>query len=311
MLIAAAVAAALSLPAGANAASADDLAQIRDQLQGLMQRVDKLEQENSALKVENETLKSQGDYLRTETKGLRKDAATLASDATKVRGADWATRIVGKGDLRYRYEAIKDPTRVHGGRVSKRIRRASASARGWASTPKSPIPSWSGLQVATGGDDPRSSNQTLGGANSRKSIGFDLAYFDWKFASWGNLIGGKMKYPFLRPGQSLFYDGDINPEGLALHVQPGHAVRQRARLLDRRAQQCWHLRFSHGTPPTLYRASGRQPTGAARTSMCWADSSVRGSRSVLRRWWQPLAIRICRTVRDSGRSTTTTPTATA
>ena len=49
LMIAAAVAAALSqLPAGAQAASPDDLAQIREQLQGLMQRVDKLEQENQS-----------------------------------------------------------------------------------------------------------------------------------------------------------------------------------------------------------------------------------------------------------------------
>ena len=44
VMIAAAVAAALSqLPAAAQAASPNDLAEIREQLQGLMQRVDKLE----------------------------------------------------------------------------------------------------------------------------------------------------------------------------------------------------------------------------------------------------------------------------
>ena len=57
VMIAAAVAAALSqLPAGALAASPNDLAEIREQLQGLMQRVDKLEQENSA-KLEDADLK--------------------------------------------------------------------------------------------------------------------------------------------------------------------------------------------------------------------------------------------------------------
>ena len=66
-VIAAAVAAALSqLPAGAQAASPNDLAQIREQLQGLMQRVDKLEQENQSLKSENADLKAQGEDLKAQ-----------------------------------------------------------------------------------------------------------------------------------------------------------------------------------------------------------------------------------------------------
>ncbi len=226
MLIASAVAAVLSIgPAGAMAASADDLAQIREQLQGLMQRVDKLEQENTELKAENESLKAQDDYLKAETKGLRKDAATLASDAGKVKGADWAGRITAKGDLRYRYEWIEDPTRqgvvsgLQGVNETEQSRHRIRARLGFDAKITDTL--LVGLQVATGGDDPRSSNQTLGGASSRKAIGFDLAYFDWKFATWGNLLGGKMKYPFLRPGQSLFYDGDVNPEGLAMQFNRG------------------------------------------------------------------------------------------
>ena len=76
VILATAVSAVLShAPVSAYAASADDLAQIREQLQGLMQRVDKLEQENTALKTENENLKAQDDYLKAETRGLRKEAA--------------------------------------------------------------------------------------------------------------------------------------------------------------------------------------------------------------------------------------------
>ena len=52
MLIAGAVAAALSLPLTSLAASDDELNDIRTQLQGLMNRVDKLEQENAALRAE-------------------------------------------------------------------------------------------------------------------------------------------------------------------------------------------------------------------------------------------------------------------
>ena len=38
---------------------------------------------------------------------------------------------------------------------------------------------------------------------------------DWKFTA------GKMLYPWMRPGQSLFFDGDINPEGLAVNYTHG------------------------------------------------------------------------------------------
>ena len=232
LLIASAVAAALYLPVGAYAAaptSSNDLAQIREQLQGLIQRVDKLEQENSSLKSENETLKSQGEkleaestYLKAETKGLRKDSATLASDAAKVRGADWAGKIALKGDLRYRYEMIKDDTANAAGvlttadRYRERIRaRFNAEAKATDN-----ILVGLGFTTTEGGD-PRSSNQTLTGTFSRKSLDLDLAYFDWKFASWGDLVGGKMKQPFFKTAQSAFWDNDINPEGLALVYSRG------------------------------------------------------------------------------------------
>src|SRR5262245_53809993 len=111
-MIAAAVAAALSqVPMDtAVAASSDELAQIREQLQGLMQRVDKLEQENTTLKTENEDLKAQTDYLKAETRGLRKDEATSQTAVNNLRGAEWAQRVAVTGDLRYRYEFIDDST---------------------------------------------------------------------------------------------------------------------------------------------------------------------------------------------------------
>ena len=77
------------------------------------------------------------------------------------------------------------------------------------------------MLFATGGDDPRSSNQTLGGSGSRKSIGLDMAYIDWKFMEGGNLLLGKQVNPIFRPGQSLFYDGDYNPEGGAVKFDRG------------------------------------------------------------------------------------------
>ena len=230
LMIAAAVAAALSLPAGASAASSDDLAQIREQLQGLMQRVDKLEQENQSLKSENqqlqadsEKLKAEGDYLKAETKGLRKDAAQSSAAVSAVKGADWAGKVVVKGDVRYRYEGISDETLNTSGvqntadRYRDRIRaRLSVEAKATDN-----ILVGIGL-TTTENNDPRSGNQTLSGTFTKKAVELDLAYFDWKFASWGDLIGGKMKQPFYKPAQSThLWDNDITPEGLAITFNRG------------------------------------------------------------------------------------------
>src|SRR5512138_543007 len=163
-MIAAAVAAALSLPAGAHAASSDDLAQIREQLQGLMQRVDKLEQENQTLKSTNQQLKAESDYLKAEAKGLRKDSATNSAAVGAVKGTDWASKVTVKGDMRYRYEGISDESLNTSGvqstadRYRDRIRaRLSVEAKATDN-----ILVGIGLTTAEN-NDPRSGNQTLTG----------------------------------------------------------------------------------------------------------------------------------------------------
>ena len=231
LMIAAAVAAALSqLPAGAQAASPNDLAEIREQLQGLMQRVDKLEQENQSLKSENADLKAQGedlkaqsDYLKSETRGLRKENAVQSADVDKVKGTDWASKVAVTGDMRYRYEYISDDTlnaAVNGVTAADRYRDRIRARLAVTAKATDNLTVGIGL-TTTEGNDPRSGNQSLTGVFSKKAIELDLAYFDWKFASWGDLIGGKMKQPFVKGGQNLFWDNDITPEGLALTFNRG------------------------------------------------------------------------------------------
>jgi hypothetical protein len=222
-LIAGAVAAALTLPLTSLAATNDELSDIRTQLQGLLQRVDKLEQENTQLKTENEELKAQGDYLKAETKGLRKDAATAATEINKNKGADWASRVVLKGDLRYRYEDVDDQTLNAAGVQNAAERHRDRIRARLAVEAKATDNILLGLGLTTAENaDPRSGNQTLTGTFSKKPIELDLAYFDWKFASWGDLIGGKMKQPFYKANNSThLWDNDITPEGLAFSVSRG------------------------------------------------------------------------------------------
>jgi hypothetical protein len=227
LIVAAAAVTALSAVAiPADAASPDELAQIREQLETLLQRVDRLEQQNEALRAENERLKAsdekleaQDDDLKAEARGLRKDVAQQAVDVGKVKGSDWAAKVAVTGDMRYRYEMISDDTLSNGVQTADRHRermRARVSV-----TAKATDNITVGIGLATSDGDPRSSNLSFTDSFSRKSIDLDTAYFDWRFASWGNLVGGKMKQPFVKPGQSLFWDNDLNPEGLAVGFQSG------------------------------------------------------------------------------------------
>jgi hypothetical protein len=186
------------------AASPAELAEIRSQLRDLMERVDRLEQENAALKARNENLQAAG--------GRKSD-----TDA-----AGWVDRIALSGDVRYRHEQISDDTLNASGERSTADRyrdrvRARLNARAQV-TEDIDV----GIGFSTGEDgDPRSPNQSLDEVFSRKSVNLDLAYFKWSFADGLALTAGKMQQPFFKPGQSLFWDDDLNPEGLALTFERG------------------------------------------------------------------------------------------
>lgn len=223
-----ALAAATSVPAlaantaapTAAVATQDEIAAVRQQIQALAERLQKLEQANQALSDENAALKAQGEKLATaqadadKSRDAQSDAIAKAS--AKVAGSDWASRIKWNGDLRYRNESItrdvktdqvRDRLRARFGFTAKATDTISVTAR-----------------FATGGDDPRSTNQTLGADGSgmaRRSIGLDQYFATWKPLTGLTVTAGKQPMPWFRPGQSLFEDGDINPEGLSVNYQNG------------------------------------------------------------------------------------------
>ena len=239
-VLATAVAAVLTLSAAdasaqtKGAATKAEVQSIQSQMQALAERLSRLEAANAELKTQNSDLQAladrreaEMDYLKSQTKELREEGAVASNEIAKVKGADWATKIKGRGDIRYRSENIwterviaatgTDPAYVDDAadRYRHRIRarlgfdfKATDNVKGT-------------LLFATGADDPRSSNQTLGGSGTRKSIGLDMAYVDWKFMQGGNLLLGKQVNPIFKPGQSLFYDGDFNPEGGAVKIDRG------------------------------------------------------------------------------------------
>lgn len=204
---------AIGLSSSPVLAAEGEIAAIRQQLLELAGRLDALEQQNSALRTENEALKA------APAGDVQAQLAKQSADLERLKGAEWASRISARGDLRYRHEQIADDLSNSTDSNDKRYRDRLRARIGFDARVSDTLSGT--FMLASSPDDPRSSNQTLTGVNSRKSVGIDLAYVDWKYAAWGTLTAGKMRYPIVRPGQSLLQDGDINPEGLALTFREG------------------------------------------------------------------------------------------
>lgn len=240
-LLATAVAAALTLGAAeayaapAKTATKAELDAMQAQMKALAERLNRLEAANAQLQTENSELKSlvdrrdaETDYLKAQTKELREEGAIASNELGKLKGADWASKIKFKGDFRMRDENI-ETQRVVVPSAAPRIpevqdaadrNRARFRARfGFDATVTDTVKAT--IRLASGDGDPRSTNQTLTGIASPKQIWIDQVYADWTFMQGGNFVLGKQSYPFFRPGMSMFYDGDFNPEGAAVKFDRG------------------------------------------------------------------------------------------
>ncbi len=178
--------------------SSEEVALLKQQIKLLTERLDRLE---DAAKIETKVIS------KIETKLITKEA----SKKSKTTVSD---RISFKADFRERYEIIDQAGKEKRDRNRLRLRAAMKMKvdNSLSFT----------LGMATGGDDPVSTNQTLDTASSTKDIRLDLAYFDYKFSDSLSLTGGKMKNPFYKPGKTpAFWDSDLNPEGFALKVNRG------------------------------------------------------------------------------------------
>lgn len=196
-------------PASFAEVSDDEINALREQIQMLTNRLDELEQ---ASRQTNDTI-NQLDETTTarvnEAMETTVDIAVAEQVDERMAAVSWAERIRWKGDFRYRYENIDQEDKD--GRNRSRIR-----ARTHLQADLSPTLEV-GIGLATGGDDPVSSNQTIGGGGSSKDIKIDLAYFDWSGLANTNITGGKFKNYLIRPGgKGLRWDSDWRPEGLGL-----------------------------------------------------------------------------------------------
>jgi hypothetical protein len=138
----------------------------------------------------------------------------LTSTPACAEGSGWVDQIDFKGDLRLRYAGIDEE--FEGNRDRMRFR----SRFGFTAKVNDDVKVV--LQLATGGDDPVSNNQTVDDGFSTKDIGLDLAYVDWHVNDSLTINVGKVKNPLFRAGGvPLIWDGDLNPEGFAAKFSSG------------------------------------------------------------------------------------------
>jgi hypothetical protein len=196
-LLAVAVATALSGSGSAFAnVSEAEFAELKAQFAAMAQRL-------STLEAENNQLREQSNATVTQLEGTREDLALVKQQDS---GSSWTDNIKLKGDFRYRYEEIDVD-----GSQSRDRNRIRARPEIIATLPDNVTV---GFGLATGSDDPVSSNQTLGAGNSSKQINLDLAYARWLPIENIYVEAGKFKNPLFTPqNTAMLWDGDWRPEG--------------------------------------------------------------------------------------------------
>jgi Putative porin len=181
-------------PAPAFAQSAE-IADLKAQLAALTAKIDALEK------------------AQTQTKKTS-DEAQATADRTADVVAQSRAALSFAGDLRYRNESF-DVQYVDRDRNRDRIRaRFNANFR-----VNDTITGQIG--ISTGSTDPRSGNQTLTDQNARKDFDLDVAYVTWAPTAAWKITAGKQRYAWTRTG-SLFYDNDVNPEGISVNYATGN-----------------------------------------------------------------------------------------
>ena len=127
----------------------------------------------------------------------------------------WAEKIKLKGDLRLRRQYQKADPEI--GKSSSRERYRYRLRLGANAQVNDQVKV--GLGFASGKDDARSTNETLDGGFSTKDIRLDYAFAEWTPGDWGSVVGGKFKRkPYLWAPTDMLWDGDVNPEGLSVHL---------------------------------------------------------------------------------------------
>ena len=197
------------------AASDEDFAAMRAQMQALSDRLDRLEAENRELTAANAELTKANQETAVTVAAVSEKTDTVAAEVKdQASTSSWTDKMYWKGDFRYRYESFDIEGKDN--RDRNRIRARAALIADV--TPTMQV----GLGLASGGDDPVSSNQTLGGGGSTKDLRIDLAYFDYTGLKNSHIVGGKFSNYLHKVNKNqLLWDGDWRPEGTGIKWDNG------------------------------------------------------------------------------------------
>ena len=226
--VAAAVALALGAVQSAQAAQAAtapapsisqaDLDALKAQLKALQDRLAQLEQANTSQdkKIDDasKAVAAQVAVNNEQQTAIDNTSDNLARTVGDGASSGWIGRWVWKGDFRYRNENIDQEYTVRARNRDRMRLRFGAVGRVNDDTKVE-------LQLTTSENaDARSPNQTLTDVSSRKPVVVDTAFVEWAPNDFVKVQAGKMRYPWVRTS-SYFYDGDVNPEGVAALWQQG------------------------------------------------------------------------------------------
>src|SRR6056297_1855722 len=187
-LAASLVALALTAPGPTFAQSQDEIAELKAQMAELSRKIADLEAASARQSQQHQDV----------------EEAPEAPQTTP----SWTDKVSLKGDFRYRFEGIDEEGRDNRDRQRMRARLTiSADVSDDIQV---------GMQLATGGSNPRSRDVTLDGDASAKDISLRQAYVNWKPTDMLAVTAGKMPQPWTRNPVEYFYDSDYMPEGLAV-----------------------------------------------------------------------------------------------
>ncbi len=203
--------------------SDNEIKALREQILQLSERLDQLEKSSQgstatpqagvATAATNPTPQPQAAGDEQEM-NRRIDEAVDAKVNERMAAVSWAERMRWAGDFRYRYENINEE-----GKSDRDRNRIRARVNLTADVSDTVM---IGFGLATGGEDPVSTNQTLGGGGSSKPISLDLAYAEWTGLENISVVGGKFKQQQHSAGDFGFiWDSDWRPEGTSIKYDNG------------------------------------------------------------------------------------------
>jgi len=138
----------------------------------------------------------------------------ILSTASLVQAQNWTERLNFSNDFRFRNEYMAT-THSSGHPFFRQRMRARL---GLAYDVNDQVST--AFKIASGSEDPASTNQTFDGGFTSKEINIDEAFVNWKPLRNLQLIGGKTTPIFEAVGKNeMLWDSDLRPEGMAFRYE--------------------------------------------------------------------------------------------